>query len=98
MPTVVLSDGKTKSFPYHMEGIARAKQYAKNTGGKLIFSKDEKTRKVGHASRIEMNPKASKIANQKQILKKAMKHKGKAEALSGTFKNEQPRSPEERLY
>ena len=37
MPKVIGKDGKSKMFPYTGKGIAQAKGYAKDTGGKFVM-------------------------------------------------------------
>ena len=66
----------------------------KGTYGKQVGRPKGKKRKVGHASKIEMDPKASKKAGEKEVLKKyvqGLREAGKGESLSGEFSNTQKR-------
>tara|TARA_R100001129_G_scaffold46217_1_gene31465 strand:- start:1027 stop:1182 length:156 start_codon:yes stop_codon:yes gene_type:complete len=51
MPSVIGKDGKKRMFPYTGKGIAQAKGFAKDTGGKFVMGsmKDNFKKKKGKA-------------------------------------------------
>lgn len=94
MPTVVLSDGKTKKFPYTREGIRRARQYAKNTGGKYVSDKGKASAKkepqrhlkdgkwTGKPTHTKAEYQQRQAEHSKDTVKRGVKSKAEADKLA----------------